>query len=237
MIPRPTPLAFAVAMLLGWTLLLGVLVDRAELFVVAVPLALGLLSGGSRHQPPRLSLTQELSAARLSEGDRLLVTVTVASDEPLPIVEVLVAVPAMVQVNDGSNRVVLDVDPAKDADWSFVLLCPARGRFDLGTIYLRFWDRSGLAVYETLQAKPKPVSVYPYVEPVRNLPRPARTQFSFGNYVSPRLGEGIEPGDIAHTSPAIGSRRHPPFHSRRPHPPHQLARLAAKPAAVRHTLS
>ena len=196
MIPRPTPLAFAVAMLLGWTLLLGVLVDRAELFVVAVPLALGLLSGGSRHQPPRLSLTQELSAARLSEGDRLLVTVTVASDEPLPIVEVLVAVPAMVQVNDGSNRVVLDVDPAKDADWSFVLLCPARGRFDLGTVYLRFWDRSGLAVYETLQAKPKPVAVYPYVEPVRNLPRPVRTQFSFGNYVSPRLGEGIEPGDI-----------------------------------------
>ena len=28
------------------------------------------------------------------------------------------------------------------------------------------------------------------------MPRPARTQFSFGNYVSPRLGEGIEPGDI-----------------------------------------
>src|SRR5207302_4556144 len=83
---------------------------------------------------------------------------------------------------------------------------PARGRSGRGTIYLGFWDRSGLAVYAPLQAKPKPVSVYPYVEPVRNLPRPVRTQFSFGNYVSRRVGEGIEPGDIRPFMPGDRTR-------------------------------
>src|SRR5437660_10887691 len=43
-------------------------------------------------------------------------------------------------------------------------------------------------------------------ETVRHLPRRARPKFSSGNYVSPRLGEGIEPGDIRHFSPGHRTR-------------------------------
>ena len=92
---RPTSLAFAVAALMGWVLLLGVLVDRAELFIAAVPLAIGLLSGGSRTQPPRFTLRQEISTNRLAEGDRVLVTMAVSAIDPVPITEVLVAIPAI----------------------------------------------------------------------------------------------------------------------------------------------
>jgi uncharacterized protein (DUF58 family) len=42
----------------------------------------------------------------------------------------------------------------------------------------------------------KRVSVYPLIAPLHHVPRPLRTQSSFGNYVSPRVGEGIEPGEI-----------------------------------------
>lgn len=196
MTPRTTPLALAVATLMGWALFLAVLVDRVELLIVAVPLAIALLSRTSRDPPPRTSLTQELSADRLSEGDRLFVTVTATIEAPIPIVELLVPLPSMLQVDGGNNRVVLDMATGDKADWTFPVLCPARGRFDLGTIHLRFWDRSGMAVCETSQMSPKPISVYPYVAPIRQVPRPVRTQFSFGNYVSRRLGEGIEPGDI-----------------------------------------
>ena len=45
MTARPTPLAFALATVIAWTLFLGILVDRAELFIAAVPLAVALLSG------------------------------------------------------------------------------------------------------------------------------------------------------------------------------------------------
>ena len=102
----------------------------------------------------------------------------------------------MLELDSGSNRVVLGIEAGREADWSFSVLCPARGRFDLGTIHVRLWDRSGMAVFEDRQARPKPIAVYPYVARIRHVPQPVRTQFSFGNYVSPRLGEGIEPGEI-----------------------------------------
>src|SRR5205807_1871877 len=82
-----------------------------------------------------------------------------------------VPLPSMLQVDGGNSRVVLDTAAGDEADWTFSVLCPARGRFDLGSIHLRFWDRSGMAVYETSQTSPKPISVYPYVAPIRQLPR------------------------------------------------------------------
>jgi uncharacterized protein (DUF58 family) len=195
-IARATPLAFALATLLGWTLFLGVLADRAELFIAAIPLALGLLGIASPVRPARLTVRRQVSANRVVEGDRLLVTMTVTAAEPVPIVEILAALPPLVEVVRGNNRVVLAADPLQETGWSFDVICPVRGRFDLGTLYIRTWDRSGLNVVETRQAVPQPISVYPFVERVRHVPRPTRTQYSFGNYVSPRMGEGIEPGEI-----------------------------------------
>lgn len=64
-----------------------------------------------------------------------------------------------------------------------------------------------MAVSESRQVSPKPISVYPYVARIRHLPQPVRTQFSFGNYVSPRLGEGIEPGEIRPFLPGDRTRR------------------------------
>jgi uncharacterized protein (DUF58 family) len=200
-IRRATPLAFALAALLGWTLFLGVLVDRAELFIAAVPLAIALLSFGRVGAAPRFELHQEISADRLAEGDRLLVTVTVAATDPLPAIEILVALPPLLQVEAGNNRVVLGIAAGGEASWSFQLLCPARGRFELGEFYLRLWDRSGLVMRETRRRITQPVSVYPYLAPLRLVPQPLRTQHSFGNYVAPRLGEGIEPGEVRPFAP------------------------------------
>lgn len=193
---RATPLAFSVATLIAWALFLGVLVDRAELFVAAIPLAVGLLSVGARTRAPRFELRQQISADRLAEGDRLVVSVAVAAIDPVPMIEIFAAMPPMLEVDAGSNRVVLGVDAGMEDGWSFAVLCPARGRFDLGTLHVRLWDRSGMAVFESRHASPQPISVYPYVARIRHVPRPMRMQSSFGNYVSPRLGEGIEPGEI-----------------------------------------
>ena len=44
--------------------------------------------------------------------------------------------------------------------------------------------------------------IYPRVAALRSLPRPANiTQASIGDYVSPTLGEGLEPGDIREFAP------------------------------------
>ncbi|HTT80284.1 MAG TPA: DUF58 domain-containing protein [Stellaceae bacterium] len=193
---RATPLAFALATAMAWMLFLGILCGRAELFVAAIPLAVGLLSGSRLRPEPRFALHQEISANRLSEGDRVRITATVAAQDALPIVEILVALPATVEIDPGRNRTVLAVGPGQEACWSFEIGCPARGRFDVGVLHIRLWDLSGLAVAETRRAGPQPIAVYPGVARLRQVPRPSRTRSSFGNYVSPLLGEGIEPGEI-----------------------------------------
>jgi uncharacterized protein (DUF58 family) len=109
--PRATPLAFAVATLIAWALVLGLLADRAELFVAAVPLAAGLLGVGPRARAPRLELRQEISADRLAEGDSVVVSVHVAASDPDPMIEILVGLPPLIEIAAGSNRVVLAVGP------------------------------------------------------------------------------------------------------------------------------
>jgi uncharacterized protein (DUF58 family) len=204
---RPSPHAFALASLLAWMLFLGVLADRAELFVAAIPLAVGFLSARGDRRPPHFTLRQEVSADRLAEGDRVVVTIALQAVDPVPMVEVLAGLPALVEVTTGNNRVVRGVVADGEASWSYELVCPARGRFDLGVFHLRFWDLAGLTLIEARIAEPKPIAVYPYVARIRQAPRPLRTQHSFGNYVSPRLGEGIEPGDTRPFLPGDRIRR------------------------------
>ena len=196
MIVRATPLAFALAILLAWVLFLGVVSDRVELFVAAIPLACALGSVTMPIRSPRLELRQEVSAVRLAEGKRARVTVTVLTAEPAPMVEVVTVLPPPLEVAEGNNRTVLSVKSGRETSWSFTFECPARGRFDLGTILIRSWDRSGLSVVEDRHSARKLISVYPSVERIQHVPQPTRAKFSFGNYVSPRLGDGIVPGEI-----------------------------------------
>lgn len=196
MIVRATPLAFGLAGLLALALVLGVLSNRAELFVAAVPLAFGLGGMVLPARPQRLELRQELSAVRLVEGGEVTVTLQVTAAEPLPMVEIVTVLPPALEIVAGNNRAVLAVQAGQEAGWSFTFRCPARGRFDLGNVFVRSWDRSGLSVAESGHSVRKLVSVYPAIERIRHLPHPIRAKFSFGNYVSPRLGDGLEPGEI-----------------------------------------
>jgi uncharacterized protein (DUF58 family) len=120
----------------------------------------------------------------------------VAAADTIPIIEVLVALPPLVELDGKRNRVVLAIDPKQENGFSFAVRFSARGRFDIGTLYFRIWDRSGLTVYEGRRASPRLISVHPRSTPIRYVPRPVRTQLSFGNYISPQLGQGIEPGEI-----------------------------------------
>jgi uncharacterized protein (DUF58 family) len=192
---RATPHAFAAATLIAWALFLGVLSDRAELFVAVIPLAVGLVTVDYR-RPPRFTWRQQISADRLAEGDRVRATVTLNPTDRIAMVEILAALPALVAAEGGSNRVVRAAPAGEDMLWSYELSFPARGRFDVGKFHLRFWDRFGFSLTEMRIGEPRPVTVYPSIEGIRQVPRPLQTQFSFGNYVSPQLGEGIEPGDM-----------------------------------------
>jgi len=193
---RPTPQAFALATLLAWCLFLGVLCDRLELLVAAVPLAIGFLSTAWRRPLPRFALGVTLSDDRLTEGGRVTVTLRLAAVDAVPAAEALSALPRELRLVSGTTRVLRHIEAGRETDWSFEVECPARGRFDLGLALLRLWDRSGLCVAEIRLAQSADIAVYPAIERLRHVPQPLRTHCSFGNYVSSRVGEGIEPGEL-----------------------------------------
>jgi uncharacterized protein (DUF58 family) len=201
MTSRLAPGARSLLGLIGAALFLGFLTGRPELILVAVPLCVWIFWALRPGAGPEYTVTHAVSATRLFEGDRLEVTVTLAARSLIPAIELLESLPPTTRLVAGSNRAVFALAPGEEIRWRYTLACHGRGRFALGTLYVRVWEAAGLQVCEALSRGHKPVSVYPRVAPLRRLPHPRRTQTSVGNYVSPTFGEGLEPADIRPFAP------------------------------------
>lgn len=198
---RATALNVSLLTLVGWSLFLAVLTGRAELVVVAVPLAVALVAGRRSAAPPVVQLGREVSADRLFEDERVTVTITLRAAEPVPLVELLEPLPPRVHLERGRHHAFFTLRPDEEVRWTFTLRCAGRQRLRLGGPHLRLWGPLGLTAAETRHRAPQSVAVYPHVTPLRHPPRPVRTQTFVGNYVSPTQGEGIEPGDIRPFAP------------------------------------
>jgi uncharacterized protein (DUF58 family) len=187
--------------LIGSALFLGFLTGRPEPMLVAAPLCLPIFWALRPGASPDFTVTHAVSATRLFEGDRVEVTVTLSARSWIPAIELLEPLPPTTRLVAGSNRAVFALGPGEEIRWRYTLACAGRGRFSLGTLYVRVWENFGLRVREALHRDPKPVSVYPRAVPLRRLPQPRRTQTSVGNYVSPAVGQGLEPADIRPFAP------------------------------------
>ena len=196
MTTRLTPLALSVVTVGAWGLVLGVLSGRAELVVVVLPLLLGLLRIGRTGSSGDWSLARAVSAARVLEGERVTVTVTLSAREPVPLLELFEPLPPTLRLVAGHNRGLFSVARGQSVEWRYEVECVRRGRVSLGTVHARLWDRAGLESGETSVRVPWQLRVYPRPLPLRRLPGPRRMQAFVGNYVAPSIGEGLEPGDI-----------------------------------------
>lgn len=196
MTPRFTGFATTGLRLVALAVFLGVVSGRTELFLVAVPIVAVLLSGMRATRAPRYTLTHEVSATRLLEGDRLTVTVALTAEHPLPLVELLEGLPPLTELAAGHNRTTFRLRAGERRQWTYELRCPARGRFTPGSVHVRIADGTGVRVFEASHVGPTVVTVYPHAAPLRHVPHPLRTQTSVGNYVAGEVGTGLEPGEI-----------------------------------------
>jgi uncharacterized protein (DUF58 family) len=198
---RVAPLALSLVAIVGWAVSLGVLCARPELFAATLPMVLVLAALARRAPLPDYSIARAVSSDRVFEGGAVTVTVTVAARSPLALIELRGPLPPGSILLSGSHRAVMSLGAGRTARWSYEVRFPRRGAHDLGAIAVRVRDRFGLRTWEHRDVDPTPVRVYPRISPLRSLPRPVHAQVSVGDYVSPALGEGIEPGDIRQFAP------------------------------------
>jgi uncharacterized protein (DUF58 family) len=192
---RVTPLGLSLLTVAAWAVSLAVISARPELFVAALPLVLVLAMAAARRAVPDYAVAHEVSAERVMEGENLSVTVTVTAQSAVPFLELLEILPRDCDVTSGRPRAVMALRAGQTASFSYEVR-GARGVHDFGTVVVRARDRWGLRAWARRHVDRTRVRVYPRVAPLRSLPRPLRTQTSIGDYVSPALGEGIEPGDV-----------------------------------------
>ena len=197
---RVTPLGMSLLTVAAWAVSLAVLSARPELFVAALPLVLVLAMSALRRSTPDYSVVHEVSAARLIEGESVWVTVTVTARSAVPLMELLDLLPRECVLASGRNRALVALRPGQTTSIRYEARGP-RGAHAFGTLVVRARDRWGARAWEQRHVDRKIVRVYPRIAPLRSLPRPLRTQTSIGDYVSPALGEGIEPGDIRQFAP------------------------------------
>lgn len=193
---KTSPLVFVVAAAAAAAMLGAVAVDRIELVIAAAPLLVFLLRGQGSRAESGFAVGHTLSAERLTEGDTLAVTITLTARTALPCVEILYRLPAMAELAAGSNRRVLKLAEGESETWTIEVRLLARGHIKLGRFHYRAWDESGLSAVEGRHDDLQQVKVYPAAVPIRYLPKPRRTRSSFGNHVSSKLGQGLEPGNI-----------------------------------------
>src|SRR5262249_12948040 len=131
---RRSPLVLALMSLAGWCLFIGVLADRSELFVVALPLLGALLSARLPADPADVKTNVQVSALRVCEGEPLTATVTIASSFEIPLLEVLLPLPPNIVLTGGSNRIVVRLRPDAALQRTFSLRALNRGRSKLGVL-------------------------------------------------------------------------------------------------------
>jgi uncharacterized protein (DUF58 family) len=201
MTERVAPVSLSILTVAAWALSLAVFAARPELFVVALPLLVTLAALGLRSSVPDYDLAHTISGERVFEGDTVTVTVAVTARTPIPLMELVEPLSSESTLEPARHRAILALRAGQTAQWSYEVRCRNRGRFELGTCFIRTWDALGLRAWERSHSEPRRVRVYPRLFPLRSLPRPLRTQTSIGDHVSRELGEGIEPGDIREFAP------------------------------------
>ena len=190
-----TPLGVAVLVVTAVAAALAVISARPELLLVALPLAVALALGIMQRPVDDAAIRHEISNDRLNEGEPLSVTVTVTARTALPFMELLDVVPPGCDVVTGQPRAVISLRAGESTSFTYDLAA-MRGVHQLGSLAIRTRDRWGLRAWDARHVDRKLVRVYPRLAAVRSLPRPLHTQTSIGDYVSPALGQGIEPGEI-----------------------------------------
>jgi uncharacterized protein (DUF58 family) len=177
-------------------LLASLIFARPELALIAVPFAVTLAVGLSFARRPDVRVHVAVDRERVLEGDEVTVEAELDARNPASRVEVLVEIPAALELVAGTNPVALRLEGGEERRLELRLRCTRWGGYTLGDVHLRVRDAAGLLAWEQTLDRAVTLRVYPKPEELRQLVAPRETQLFAGNRVSRQKGEGLEFADL-----------------------------------------
>jgi uncharacterized protein (DUF58 family) len=177
-------------------LLIGVLLStvsrRLEPLCAVLPLAVTLLYSRTVLNTPIFTVHCQVTPQRAFEGDPITVEMTVKAETAVPPIELWHMLPREATCVAGSNRIVCMLRPGEVRTFQHTVVFAQRGKYTLGRLYGRVHPATDLQPWLFESPQEQVCSVYPRIVPLpRHLP-PLHTYASFGHYVSPSAGEGLE---------------------------------------------
>ncbi len=193
----------AYALLAAAALVAALGLRRAELAALAAPFAL-LVALGVGARAPELRAWVDVDRERALEGDVVAAAVTVRAGAPVDRLEVGLALPGGLELDEGRNPVALRLAAGEERELPLRLRCTRWSSVELGDVWLRARDRIGLVRFEGRIDRRRTLRIYPAPEHLRRLLSPAHTQATTGSEVARLRGEGLE---FADTRPFVPGDR------------------------------
>ena len=192
----PSPKVGAYAGLAALGLLAALALRLPELVLLAAPFAVVATLSAFQVRTPRIEVEVELDRERALEGELLDVSIRFAPGDAVERLDVLLELPAGLEVEDGTNPSTVRLVEGTERLLRLRLRCTRWGAFRVGRVHLRAHDHFGMFRHEAAIDARQPLKVYPTEEALRTLLRPSETQVFSGNHVARQKAEGIEFADI-----------------------------------------
>ena len=178
------------------SLLAALVLRRPELAIVAAPFALVLAVGTRVAHDPAVTVEFEIETERTLEQAQLEATMLVRAEGAVDRLELLVDLPANVDVDDGMDACALRLGPGQERVIPLTLRCARWGVYPLGDVEVRARDPFRLVVWEQRTSGRHRLKAYPRPIELRRILAPVETQAFAGSEVARARGDGVEYADI-----------------------------------------
>lgn len=173
-------------------LLLSMFSRRLEPLCVVLPLAIALVHSRLVRAEPIFDVHCTVTPLRAFEGDRLTVCVTIKAATFVPPMELWHLLPPEASCAAGKQRIVFTLLAGEERTFVHQVVIDRRGKYVLGHLYSRVHPGTGIQPLLAAYHHEQVCSIYPHITPLPHPIAPWHTHASFGHYVAPIAGEGLE---------------------------------------------
>ena len=173
---------------------------RIEPLILCAPFVVALVRGLSSTRRTEVSARLHLEKRTAFENEPIRMSVTITTEAAAPLIELMVPLPSIARLEEGSNQLTLSLDAGEIRTYSFVCSFPTRRKFSIPQPVMRTIGAHGFrvgefapeSVPESVSKEAQAITIYPAPMQLKSLVKPRRTQVYSGNYRSAVSGEGTE---------------------------------------------